>query len=143
MSCHLNSKVPQNLKASAKTSGDSLLSTIRETLVLIDSTQQEVLIPTLLQDNYQEYDVRTILNTANLIKAVIIGKRVSSIEIKDENYNTTNTFTVDGDNIGSHFSDIINEICSLKKSLNQFKALLSDLKDKYEESVQSLIEKKD
>ncbi len=58
-------------------------------------------------------------------------------------YKTTNIFSTDGDRIGNDVSAIINQINVLKNSLNQFKVLLNDLKVKYEESVNSLTEKKD
>jgi hypothetical protein len=51
-----------------KTINESLISVFIETIVSIDSTQKEVLIPTLLQDYCQEFDVNSILKSANLIK---------------------------------------------------------------------------
>jgi len=51
-----------------KTIDESLIYVIIETIVSIDSTQKEVLIPNLLQDYYQEFDMNSILKSANLIK---------------------------------------------------------------------------
>jgi hypothetical protein len=127
-----------------KTIDESLISVIIETIVSIDSTQKEVLIPTLLQDYCQGFDVNSILKSANLIKNAIIGKELPSIDLKKNYcYKTTNIFSTDGDRIGSDASAIINQINALNISLNQFKVLLNDLKVKYEESVNSLTEKKD
>jgi hypothetical protein len=127
-----------------KTIDESLISVIIETIVSLDSIQKEVLIPTLLQDYCQEFDVNSILKSANLIKNAIIGKELPSIEFK-QNYcfKTTNIFSTDGDRIESDASTIINQINALKNSLNQFKVLLDDLKVKYEESVNLLTQKKD
>jgi hypothetical protein len=127
-----------------KTIDESLFSVIIETIVSIDSLQNEVLIPNLLQDYCQEFDVNSILKDANLIKNAIIGKELSSIDLKQNYfYKTTNIFSSDGDRIGSDAFPIINQINSLKNSLKQFKVLLNDLKVKYEQSVNSLTEKKD
>jgi hypothetical protein len=127
-----------------KTIDESLISVIIETIVSIDSIQEEVVIPTLLQDYCQEFDVNSILKFANLIKDAIFGIELPSSEFK-QNYcfKTTNIFSTDEDRIESDALAIINQINAIKNSLNQFKVLLNDLKVKYEESVNSLTEKKD
>jgi hypothetical protein len=126
-----------------KTIDESLIYVITETIVSIDSTQKEVLIPNLLQDYCQEFDVKSILKDANLIKNAIIEKELPSIDFKQNYFNkTTNIFSTDGDRMGSDALSIINQINALKSSLKQFKVLLNHLKVKYEESVNSLTEKK-
>jgi hypothetical protein len=94
-----------------KTIDESLISVVIETIVSIDSTQKEVLIPILLQDYRQEFAVNSILRDANLIKNEIIGKELSSIDLKQNYfYKTTNVFSTDGDRIGSDALPIINQI---------------------------------
>jgi hypothetical protein len=60
----MNSKELKSFEKS-KTIDESLISVIIETIESIDSTQKEVLIPTLLQDYCQEFDVNSILKSAN------------------------------------------------------------------------------
>jgi len=49
--------------------------------------------------------VIAILNSANLIKALIIGKNATSIKIEDEKYNTNDIFVADTnlDQIGTNY----------------------------------------
>jgi len=92
----MNSKELKNFEK-IKTIDESLISLVIETIVSIDSTQKEVLIPILLQDYRQEFAVNSILRDANLIKNEIIGKEFSSIDFKQNYfYKTTNIFSTDG-----------------------------------------------
>ena len=117
----------------------SLLRVICDTLVQIDITDRTILIPTLCQDFCREYDIHYILNATKLIKNSIVGKKLSLIKRRVDEYEEVENILEDiNKNSCINVSKIMDQIDCLKKSLNEFNQLLKDLNSKYEDSVHLL-----
>ena len=152
---------------SVRSGDESLLSAIYEALMAIESMQTEVLLPTLLQDSCDNISVNDVLNSAKIIKTLILDKNVDIFETCANQMSALNGFITNGlsvngftangltangltsnghtidQNCGqTYVTTIVRQICSLKKSLIGFKQLLNEMKAKYEQTVQQLSESK-
>ena len=172
MSLHLNDKLAEELRFldSRKLCKESLLSAIIETLMSIETTQNEVMIPSLMSDDRinkendsEELSVSELLSAAKVIKALILDRHVPRIDpnidinnngLKINGLTITDLTTGNGLTINgyAHRKDtddkneqnpsktvvmtIIRQITALKKSLNAFRQLLSELNVKYNETVE-------
>ena len=161
MSLNLSLKLVEELKAinSGNASEEqSLLSAIVQTLVEIETTQNEVLVPSLMTEGTDDDSpTNQLLASAKVVKRVILDRHtvpsLASLLAKDVNNNVigvqVNGFRKEVVNGGDQLinesakaltKDIVRQVVTLKKSLKDFRQMLNELSEKYNESVEQMTE---